>query len=124
MKDLFPERGLAHRHVMLRAQAASCTKPPPGTPRGIRTPTRMTCGNIGVYVVVELRREEGKKPPWMVPDGLWERIEPLLPVVPRRADHPGRTRLDDRKVLCGILFVLYMGFRGSSCRRSWASGPG
>src|SRR5882757_2745441 len=45
----------------------------------------------------------------MVPDGLWERIEPLLPVVPRRADHPGRKRLDDRKVLCGILFVLYIG---------------
>jgi transposase len=45
----------------------------------------------------------------MVPDGLWERIEPLLPVVPRRADHPGRKRLDDRKVLCGVLFVLYTG---------------
>jgi transposase len=29
--------------------------------------------------------------------------------VPRRADHPGRKRLDDRKVLCGILFVLYTG---------------
>ena len=27
----------------------------------------------------------------------------------RRADHPGRRRLDDRKVLCGILFVLYTG---------------
>ncbi|MBM7864261.1 transposase [Lentzea nigeriaca] len=42
-------------------------------------------------------------------DELWSRIEPLLPVVPRRADHPGRKRLDDRKVLCGILFVLYTG---------------
>src|SRR5271156_351717 len=52
---------------------------------------------------------KGQQPPWMVPDGLWERIEPLLPVVPRRADHPGRRRLDDRKVLCGILFVLYTG---------------
>jgi hypothetical protein len=30
----------------------------------------------------------------------------LLPVVPRRADHPGRKRRADRKVLCGILFVL------------------
>jgi diguanylate cyclase (GGDEF)-like protein len=28
---------------------------------------------------------------------------------PRRRDHPGRKRLDDRKVLCGILFVLYTG---------------
>jgi transposase len=51
----------------------------------------------------------GEQPPWIVPDGLWERIEPLLPVVPRRTDHPGRTRLDDRKVLSGILFVLYTG---------------
>jgi transposase len=52
---------------------------------------------------------KGQQPPWIVPDGLWERIKPLLPVVPRRADHPGRKRLDDRKVLCGILFVLYTG---------------
>ncbi|MFI7405007.1 IS5 family transposase [Streptomyces sp. NPDC049541] len=51
----------------------------------------------------------GEQPPWIVPDGLWERIEPLLPVVPRRTDHPGRKRLDDRKVLSGILFVLYTG---------------
>src|SRR2546429_498563 len=52
---------------------------------------------------------KGQQPPWVVPDGLWARIKPLLPVVPRRADHPGRKRLDDRKVLCGILFVLYTG---------------
>ncbi|MCX4459915.1 IS5 family transposase [Streptomyces sp. NBC_01340] len=47
--------------------------------------------------------------PWIVSDELWARIEPLLPVVPRRVDHPGRRRLDDRKVLSGILFVLYTG---------------
>ena len=41
--------------------------------------------------------------------GYGRRIEPLLPVVPRRADHPGRRRLDGRKVLCGVLFVLYTG---------------
>ncbi|MGW1163719.1 IS5 family transposase [Streptomyces sp. NPDC002519] len=51
----------------------------------------------------------GERPPWIVPDELWARIEPLLPVVPRRTDHPGRKRLDDRKVLSGILFVLYTG---------------
>ncbi|WP_181923396.1 IS5 family transposase [Streptomyces sp. 3212.3] len=45
----------------------------------------------------------------MVPDELWARIEPLLPVVQRRTDHPGRKHLDDRKVLSGILFVLYTG---------------
>ncbi|WP_200841612.1 IS5 family transposase [Actinomadura sp. K4S16] len=47
----------------------------------------------------------------MVPDSLWERIEPLLPKVERRKHHPGRKRLDDRKVLCGILFVLHTGIR-------------
>ena len=60
-------------------------------------------------MLVGLAVRKGQQPPWMVPDGLWERIEPLLPVVPRRADHPGRRRLDDRKVLSGILFVLYTG---------------
>src|SRR5258708_19747700 len=49
--------------------------------------------------------------PWEIDDGLWARIEPLLPVVPRNPRHPGRKRLDSRKVLCGILFVLYTGIR-------------
>ncbi len=52
---------------------------------------------------------KGQQLPWIVPDELWARIEPLLPVVERRADHPGRKRLDDRQVLSGILFVLYTG---------------
>ncbi|OOC05593.1 IS5 family transposase [Amycolatopsis azurea DSM 43854] len=49
----------------------------------------------------------GQRRPWEVDDGLWERIEPLLPRVERRFRHPGRKRLDDRKALCGIMFVLY-----------------
>ncbi|MFF4504229.1 IS5 family transposase [Streptomyces sp. NPDC001401] len=44
-------------------------------------------------------------------DELWARIEPLLPVVPRNPRRPGRKRLDGRRVLCGILFVLYTGIR-------------
>jgi transposase len=47
--------------------------------------------------------------PWEVPDGLWERIEPLLPVRQRRFRYPGRKPLDDRRVLSGILFVLHTG---------------
>jgi transposase len=50
--------------------------------------------------------QKGQGPPWIVSDELWARIEPLLPAVPRRDDHPGRRGLDDRKVLCGILIVL------------------
>jgi transposase len=54
----------------------------------------------------------GELPPWIVADGLWQRIEPLLPKpVVRDRRRPGRNRLDDRKVLCGILFVLHTGIQ-------------
>ncbi|MFI0794739.1 IS5 family transposase [Micromonospora rubida] len=50
----------------------------------------------------------GQQPPWVVSDELWAEIEPLLPPrSPRRRRYPGRKPLDDRKVLCGILFVLH-----------------
>jgi transposase len=49
--------------------------------------------------------------PWEVEDGLWERIAPLLPQVKHNLKRPGRPRLDNRKVLCGILFVLHTGIR-------------
>jgi transposase len=47
--------------------------------------------------------------PWFVSDGLWERVEPLLPRPPRRFRYPGRKPLEDRRVLQGILFVLHTG---------------
>ncbi|GAB3328558.1 hypothetical protein GCM10027452_00550 [Micromonospora halotolerans] len=52
----------------------------------------------------------GEQPPWIVSDDLWAEVEPLLPPrPPRRRRYPGRKPLDDRKVLCGVLFVLYTG---------------
>ena len=45
----------------------------------------------------------------LVSDELWELVEPLIPKVPRRYRFPGRKRIDDRKVLTGILFVLRTG---------------
>jgi hypothetical protein len=53
----------------------------------------------GDGVAVGQARGQWSQPPWVVPDELQPRIEPLLPIVPRRADHPGRKRLDDWKVL-------------------------
>jgi len=50
-----------------------------------------------------------RESPWVVSDGLWERIEPLLPKRERRFRYPGRKALDDRRVLAGILFVLHTG---------------
>ena len=44
-------------------------------------------------------------------DELWQRIEPLLPKPQRNRRHPGRKRIPDRKVLCGILFVLHTGIQ-------------
>ncbi|NYE44808.1 transposase [Streptomyces fulvorobeus] len=46
----------------------------------------------------------------LVPDDLWERIAPLLPVrPPRRHRYPGRLPADDRAALRGIVYVLRKG---------------
>src|SRR6516165_8158283 len=46
----------------------------------------------------------------LVTDALWERLQPLLPPPPkRRFRFPGRKRLDYRKILTYILFVLKTG---------------
>jgi transposase len=45
----------------------------------------------------------------LVSDELWELIEPLIPKMPRRDRFPGRKRINDRKVLTGILFMLRTG---------------
>ena len=59
--------------------------------------------------------------PWIVPDELWELVEPLLPRRERRFRYPGRKWLSDREALQGILFVLHTGMPGSSCRPSSGS---
>jgi transposase len=47
--------------------------------------------------------------PWEVSDELWALVEPLVPRRERRSRYPGRKRLDDRRALEGILFVLITG---------------
>lgn len=47
--------------------------------------------------------------PWRVSDGFWERVQSVLPVRRRRFRYPGRMRIDDRRCLEGILFVLFSG---------------
>jgi len=69
-------------------------------------------------------RDKGKQAPWAVSHELWARIEPLLSLVLRRADHPGRRRLDDRKVLYGILFMLYTGIPWEFLPQELGSGSG
>ena len=45
---------------------------------------------------------------WRVPDQLWQRVEPLLPRY-RRSRWGGRPRVERRRVLDGILYVLRTG---------------
>jgi len=67
----------------------------------------------------------GEQLPWIVSDELWARIEPLLPKIERRHRYPGRKRLDDRTVLCGILFVLHTAIPWErSCHTSGGSAQG
>lgn len=55
------------------------------------------------------RRRVGRSAPyrWRVSDGLWAKLEPLLPDPPRRFRHPGRARYPARACLEGILYVLF-----------------
>jgi transposase len=73
-----------------------------------KKPNRVTCGGYRSRVVIEAAVRKGQQPRDR-PDELWARIELVLPVVPRCADHLGRRWLDNRNVLCRILFVLYTG---------------
>ncbi|MCC6464965.1 MAG: transposase, partial [Planctomycetes bacterium] len=41
----------------------------------------------------------------------WARIEPLIPVKPRRADGKGRPSVSRRQALNGVLWVLQTGAR-------------
>lgn len=60
----------------------------------------------------------------LVSDELWELVEPLIPKVPRRQRFAGRKRLDDRKVLTGILFVLQTGIPWEYLPKEMCCGSG
>jgi len=61
----------------------------------------------------------------LVSDTLWERIQPLLPPPkPRRRRYPGRQRIDNRKALTGILFVLRTGINWEDLPHEMGCGSG
>ena len=55
---------------------------------------------------------------WRIPDELWERIEPLLP--PRKPHPLGchRPRVDDRKAMDAIFFVLRTGCQWNALNKT------
>jgi transposase len=60
----------------------------------------------------------------LLDDELWRLIQPLLPVRKRRFRHPGRKRLDDRRTLAGILFVLRTGIAWQQLPQELGYGAG
>jgi transposase len=60
----------------------------------------------------------------LVSDELWKLVEPLIPKVPRRYWFPGRKRIDDRRVLTGILFVLQTGIPWEYLPKEMGCGSG
>ena len=60
----------------------------------------------------------------LVSDELWELVEPLIPTVERRHRFPGRRRIEDRKVLTGILFVLQRGIPWEYLPKEMGCGSG
>src|SRR4051794_41683536 len=60
----------------------------------------------------------------IVSDELWQRIEPLIPEVPRRRRYPGRKRIADRQVLTGILYVLRTGIPWEYLPKEMGCGSG
>ena len=64
-------------------------------------------------------------PQALVDDGLWTRIEPLLPKRRRRnRQYAGRAPIPDRAVLTGILFVLRTGLPWNMLPREMGCGSG
>jgi len=54
---------------------------------------------------------------YQISDALWEKIEPLLPP-PKPKKKPGRPRMDDRKAMTAIFYVLRTGCQWKALPRS------
>ena len=54
---------------------------------------------------------------YQIPDELWERIEPLLPE-PKPKKKSGRPRMDDRRAMTAIFYVLRTGCQWNALPRS------
>lgn len=59
----------------------------------------------------------------LLPDGLWEIVQPLLPEEPPKP-RGGRPRVPDRQALTGILFVLRSGLPWSMMPKELGCGSG
>lgn len=58
---------------------------------------------------------------WLLPDALWERLDPLLPKY-RVSRQGGRPRLPMRQIANGIFYVLRTGCQWKAAPREYGSG--
>ena len=59
----------------------------------------------------------GVAPDYQLPDELWEHIKPLLPP-PKPKEKAGRPRMDDRKAMTAIFYILRTGCQWKALPRS------
>ena len=64
-----------------------------------------------------MNADYGVVPAYQLPDELWERIQPLLPP-PKPKKKAGRPRMDDRKAMTAIFYVLRTGCQWKALPRS------
>ena len=57
-----------------------------------------------------------------IPDALWRRIAPLIPPE-KPKPYGGRPRVDDRRIMAGILFRLRTGCQWQALPKDFGSGP-
>jgi len=57
---------------------------------------------------------------YQIPDELWKRMQVLIPPPPRKKnkDRPGRPRMDDRKAMNAIFYILRTGMQWKALPRS------
>ena len=83
--------------------------------------TKLPCSEVAAPTVLLFMRDLHMAGA-LVPDVLWNLIEPLLPV-PSPKPRGGRPRLKDRECLAGIIFVLRSGVPCACCRKNWVAAP-
>ena len=66
-------------------------------------------------------KHDTKNPSWRIPDGLWERMEPLLPRV-RPSKKGGRPRVEARPIADGIFYILRTGCQWKAAPQEFGSG--
>lgn len=69
---------------------------------------------------IQANQDTGIDGRYQIPDELWQRIQVLIPPPPKKKnkDRPGRPRMDDRRAMNAIFYVLRTGCQWNALPRS------